>query len=335
MNPPFVTVIIPVKDERSYVRECVLSLARQSYPVDNFRIIVVIDLLGNDHIKSDLETLGIKYLSVVKNRNRGPAAARNLGVSLADKRTEFFAFTDADCIIDQNWLLVLVDAVASLPEEIGCVGGVNLVPKDDPVISRLLGFLEQTLIGGGWSAQGSFSSAIRDVRSIPNCNALYRAKWWVENKQDESLIVGQDGEFNYRLEKSGCRFAVIPNAIVWHHRPTNIRKHTRRMWKYGAVTGLIFKKEPGILAVRWYAVPPILLLFGSIILAILGAWWPFAWILLGMGLALYTTAILFTTLEVVFYSRMWQSALVPLLLLIQHFIYSFGFIRGFLSGARK
>jgi len=335
MNHPFVTVIIPVKDELSYVRECVLSLARQSYGADNFRIIVVIDSLGNDHIKLDLEALGIKNLSVFKNTKRGPAAARNLGVSLADKRTEFFAFTDADCIIEENWLLILVDTFASLPKEIGCVGGVNLVPKNDPVISRLLGFLEQTLIGGGWSAQGGLSSSIRDVKSIPNCNALYRAKWWVGNMQDESLIVGQDGEFNYRLEKKGCRFAVIPNAIVWHHRPTNFRKHSRRMWKYGTVTGLIFKKNPGILAVRWYAVPPILLLLGSITLAILGMRWSFAWTLLGMGLAIYAASILFTTLEVALYSRMWQSVLVPILLMIQHFVYSIGFIRGYLKRARE
>ena len=93
----------------------------------------------------------------------------------------------------------------------------------------------------------------RIVASIPNCNALYKKELWKKNRQDESLIVGQDGEFNYRLSQQGIRFLVIPEAVVWHHRTSTVKGFARRMFRYGEATAKIFLKHPGILRTRWYA----------------------------------------------------------------------------------
>jgi cellulose synthase/poly-beta-1,6-N-acetylglucosamine synthase-like glycosyltransferase len=327
---PLVTVIVPVKDERTYIKECVLSLSRQSYPAENLKIIVVIDRAGDGLINLDLNSMPIENLTVVMNTKKGPAAARNLGVSLADKYTDFFAFTDADCVASESWVYNLIEAITSLPQDVCCVGGENRFPQNDPVIAKLLGYLEQTLIGGGGSAQGSVRTSIRQVRSIPNCNALYRARCWHENKQDESLIVGQDGEFNYRLEKKGWRFMVIPDVIVYHHRPGSVIKHAIRMWRYGFATARICKKHPGILRVRWYALPSVLLMSGSLTLVVLGYWWPMSWTLLAVGFGLYAVLLLFITLQVMTQTGMWQSLAIPFLLLVQHCVYAAGFVYGLL-----
>lgn len=329
MVKPLVSVIIPVASELTLIQECLLSLFRQTYPKDRFSIIVVIDAQGDPCIKGDLDALGAQNLTVVQNTGHGSASARNLGVSLADKKTNYFAFTDADCIVSETWLEVLVKHIEDAVEPIGCVGGINLTPKNDPAVAQVIGCLEQTLLGGGGSAQGSVISMPMVVASIPNCNALYRAAWWQKNKQDEDLIIGQDGEFNYRLAKQGCRFVIVPGAVVWHHRPSKVARHIRRMYFYGVATAHIFRKHPGILYVRWYALPPAALLVGTIMLTLLGLILPVAWLILAIGLGIYAVLVLLTTIEVAMRSGRFASTLTILLLPCQHMAYAFGFLYGF------
>lgn len=328
MSKPFVTIVVPVLHERTQIKECVISLTRQTYPQKNIALIVIIDGKGDSRIKDDLEVMGIKNLIVLQNKRFGSASARNLGTSLADKKTKYFAFTDADCIASKVWLSTLVSAIEDLPGRVGCVGGANPTPKNDPPVAQIIGHLEQTLLGGGGSVQGSKTVKRRRVASIPNCNALYRAEWWHKASQDERFIVGQDGEFNYRLAQKGCGFVVVPGAIIWHHRPSSVFYHVRRMYKYGIATARIFRKHPGILKVRWYAMPPVLLVLGSVFLGVLGIILPLAWTLLAISLGVYGALILFTMLQVALRSAMWSSWLVLFLLPAQHIFYAFGFLSG-------
>lgn len=325
---PFVTIIVPALDERTEIKECILSLTMQTFPSPQMEIIVIIDGKGEQKIKDDLDALNIKNLTVVQNTKFGSAAARNLGVSLAKKKTTHFAYTDADCIASKMWLSTLVENIENLPGRVGCVGGANLTPKNDPPFSQIIGFLEQTLLGGGGSAQGSRVAKRRRVASIPNCNSLYREEWWRSTKQDERLIVGQDGEFNYRLSKKGCRFVVVPGAIVWHHRPNTMAKHVRRMYNYGIATARIFKKHPDILRIRGYALPPVFLVLGSTALFLIGFVIPLAWALLVLGLGIYAALVFFTMLQVAFQSARLGSLRVLFVLPLQHICYALGFLRG-------
>ena len=54
---------------------------------------------------------------------RGPAAARNLGIR--SSQAEIIAFTDADCVADPGWLAALVKPFIN-PDVVG-VGG-NILP---------------------------------------------------------------------------------------------------------------------------------------------------------------------------------------------------------------
>jgi len=87
---PAVSAIIPLFNQRQFVRAAVESvLAQSSEP----REVIIVDDGSTD---GSLNTLGIlkDQLVVYRQRNKGPAAARNLGVSQA--RGEIIAFLDAD-----------------------------------------------------------------------------------------------------------------------------------------------------------------------------------------------------------------------------------------------
>jgi len=251
----------------------------------------------------------------------------NFAVTKANKKAKYFAFTDADCVVDSNWIDIIVRRLESLPKNVGCVGGVNLVPPSDSDMAHLIGSVESTLLGGGRSAQSTVAQKEKEVPSIPNCNAVYRKELW-KNKQDETLIVGQDGEFNYRLKEKGNKFIIIPNAIVFHHRSGSIKGHIRRMFKYGQATRRIAKKHKGILKTRWYSLGPVGLVLGVIVLGLLGFWNVLFWKILQYALGFYLLLVLLTTIQVTINRKTILGLLTPAILIAQHLAYGIGFIIG-------
>ncbi|MHA1677509.1 MAG: glycosyltransferase [Promethearchaeota archaeon] len=247
-----ITIIIPVKNAEKTIRECINSLLKLDY--SNYRIICIIDPLNKDKSEEILKKEYKNKIVIIKNNKRGSAAHRNLVVQKYMKDSDYFAFTDADCYVARDWLKILVETIKKASKNIGCVGGINLVPKNDNKTAKLIGKIEKTLLGGGGSAQSTVFKKIKEVNSIPNCNALYKKECWIQEKQDEKLITGQDGEFNFRLKKRDWRFLINPKAKVWHHRPSTVKGQLKRMYKYGEATTKIFKKHGwNIFKVRWYA----------------------------------------------------------------------------------
>jgi len=99
MQAPFVSVIIPVLNDSKRLVLCVEALERQTYPREQYEIIVV-----DNGSSEDVEPCLRPFDRVVLAHEPapGPAAARNKGIALA--RGEVLAFTDSDCIPDEDWI---------------------------------------------------------------------------------------------------------------------------------------------------------------------------------------------------------------------------------------
>lgn len=324
---PFISIITPVKNESSYIVECINSLLSLDYPKNSYEIIIILDKNATKEVENALAVFKDK-INIARSKKAGSAANRNFGVSIADKKSRYFAFTDADCVASKGWLKSLASRMEKAGKEdkkIGCIGGLNLVPESDNDFAKVIGAIEQTLLGGGGSAQGSISGNERFVPSIPNCNALYRRELWMKNRQDERLIIGQDGEFNYRLSKQGNKFLVIPNAVVWHHRTNNLKGYVKRMYKYGVAAARISRMHPGILKVRWYALLSLIAMFIALILLIVSLK---TFLVLAI---VYIATLLLTTLQVIIKTKKPAALLTPVLLFLQHVLYNAGFLAGLLK----
>ncbi len=107
---PRVSVIIPTFNNASLLPETLDSVLAQS--CTDFELIVVDDGSTDDTvamIKRDYPQL--KYISQL---NRGPAATRNAGVTLA--QGEFIAFCDHDDLWNPEHLQTLLDGFAAYPD---------------------------------------------------------------------------------------------------------------------------------------------------------------------------------------------------------------------------
>lgn len=106
VESPLVSIVIPTYNHAHYLPESVGSVLSQSYsPLE----LIVVDDGSRDETQAVVQRCGGGVARYVSQRNRGLAAARNLGLSMA--RGELVAFLDADDRLLPDHLRVSVAAV--------------------------------------------------------------------------------------------------------------------------------------------------------------------------------------------------------------------------------
>lgn len=121
MNLPFVSFVIPARNEMAHIGDCLESISGQNYPKNLFEIIVV-DNASTDSTPEIAKTHNATVLSKI---NGHVGAVRNYGAQHA--RGEVFAFIDADCLIDPDWLTRAVEMLERNHDTV--IGGGCLLPK--------------------------------------------------------------------------------------------------------------------------------------------------------------------------------------------------------------
>jgi len=94
--------------------------------------------LVNDGTDEGVTEIAEKFPSVkhIKMEHAGLSAARNLGA--AEATGDVFAYTDDDCVADEEWLLYLAEGFAE--GDYAAVGGPNISPTCDDGAGLRCGF---------------------------------------------------------------------------------------------------------------------------------------------------------------------------------------------------
>ena len=98
MTPPFLSVVTPTYNREAILRTMILGLTKQSYPADNWELLVVSDgsTDGTDaYLKTIAPTLPFR-LRPIFQINGGPAKARNNGIRQADGTVIVFLDDDVE-----------------------------------------------------------------------------------------------------------------------------------------------------------------------------------------------------------------------------------------------
>lgn len=220
-----ISIIVPTYKRYDLLKQCLDSILQQDYPQDRYEVIVVMD--GKyDIAEGRLKNLTHKYknLRYIVQEAKGPAAARNLGASLA--KGEILGFTDDDCILSKDWIRNAVNAHRD-NNDIMAIGGVTTVNnhKINVMVSQFL-------------ANGAIKSKINGKEEtifFPTCNISYKKHLLEKEKFNElfRLPAGEDLEYFWRLFKKGHRFLYREDMEVLHSRQTNLHSFLRQAYMYG------------------------------------------------------------------------------------------------------
>jgi glycosyltransferase involved in cell wall biosynthesis len=126
------SVVIPCRNRAELLFECFTGLAKQSLGRDQFEIVLVDDSSSQplDGVAERARReLGLTIHYARTAESRGPAPARNLGVSIAS--APILAFTDSDCRPHPDWLAAGLAAFAD--PNVGLVVGPCLPKPEQPL----------------------------------------------------------------------------------------------------------------------------------------------------------------------------------------------------------
>ena len=222
---PFVSILIPTKNNEKVIESCMKSLINLDYPKERYEIIIV-----DGHSTDKTVEIAKKYGAKVFCEEGGSrASACNVGIKYA--HGDYVAFTDADCIVDRGWLKNSLKYFND--EEIAGVGGPNIVPDDVVPFGNAIDFvISQSIFSAGATYAKKFE-APSEVAGIGGCNSIYRIKVLKQVFPIDEIITAEDALLNYRIRMLGFKFIDAPDVFVWHYRHwDNPKSFLKRMMAY-------------------------------------------------------------------------------------------------------
>jgi glycosyltransferase involved in cell wall biosynthesis len=122
-------VIVPVYNSRAELEQCLAALANSEF--DDFEVLVVDDG-STEPVKPLVDEHGFGYMRI--DGPGGPARARNRGV--AQVRSRFVAFIDADVCVHPDTLALFADVFARDPAVDAVIGSYDEAPAYPSFISQ-------------------------------------------------------------------------------------------------------------------------------------------------------------------------------------------------------
>ncbi len=145
-------------------------------------------------------------------------------------KTDFVALTDADCVVDKNWLKHLINAFKI--EEIIAAGGMVESTCSSNKLQQLL----------GRELKYRFLSLPRHVRRLPTISLCIRTNYAKKILFDKDLDVAQETDWGYRITKIG-KMLFVPKAVVYHYHRTTWKDYFKQQFKYGRFTPILYFKK--------------------------------------------------------------------------------------------
>ena len=197
---PRVSVIIPHYHDLDGLDLCLTALSSQTYPADNFEVIVADNNSPEGEATVAKVIAGRARLTVVRDKGAGPA--RNGGVTLA--RGDILAFIDSDCVPQTTWL---TEGVAALPAY-DFIGGRVTVLVDDP-----------TVMSGAEAFERVFAFDFKTYitkKGFTGAGNLFCSRAVFDQVGGFRVGVSEDVEWSQRARGKGLRLGYAPRAIVGH-----------------------------------------------------------------------------------------------------------------------
>ena len=230
-----ISVVMATYNRVALLKQQIQCLLHQSLPSECYELIIVNDG-STDGTAEYLQQLEREHphVTALWQDNRGPAAARNLGVSQA--RGRILAFTDDDCQASQDWLLT-----------------IRRTFEDRTVLAAQ---------GRTLSEKAKMTPLTHQVEnehgdtSMPTCNAAYRKRTFVDEGGFDTRFPFQneDADLSWRVRERGT--VVFVPEMLMHHPPRTdtFRKNARKM-KHYVSEFMLFHKNPALYRKYRFASP--------------------------------------------------------------------------------
>ncbi len=204
---PEISVIVPVYNCAEYIDESLSSVFTQTFP--NYEVIVVNDGSTDTAALERALAPHRDRIVYIQQENRGPSAARNIGIAAA--RADVVAFLDSDDRLEPDYLEALLQVLRSDPT-LDVVYPDAVFFGNTPDAGRRFTELNPSKTGVTFESLVTGECTVL-VHAAARREAIQRAGGF-----DESLWVSEDFDLWLRIAKSGGRIVHHPRVLVRYRR---------------------------------------------------------------------------------------------------------------------
>lgn len=315
-------MIVPTRNEASYIRECLDSLLAALPPVGGGEVLVV-DGRSTDDTLTIVEEYSTRhpFVRVVPNPDRVTPSAFNLGVQQA--RSQMVAIVSAHSRVDPSFFASALARLAA--SDVSIVGGpVRTEPGAPGALAWLLAQVVSHPFGVG-NSRFRISDQAGEVDAIP-FGVFRRQVFDTVGLFDTALVRNQDTEFFGRVARAGLRVYLDPAVRSVYRARATVGGLLRQGCRNAYWNVLVWRQNPA--AFQWrHAIPGIFV--ASLCLTALLA--PVSGILrtlLGLELATYALVAGLASAQIAYARRRPLALLLPPFFFVYHVTYGTGTLAG-------
>jgi GT2 family glycosyltransferase len=232
---PFISVIVPFRNAKATLTECINALALQEYPKEKYELIFIDNNSNNESASIFQKYKGIILL---KETKIGSYSARNKGISAA--KGGILAFTDSDCVPDKKWLKYLGLTYLNDKNK-----NCDNSSKIDAVAGELISFEARTTVQKYYEkhlVQKNFLAD--DPPYAATANFSVRKSIALElGCFDASFKSCGDADFSWRLQAKGYKITYRPEAVVFHKHISTTREFIRKIFFQSSYAPKVLKNN--------------------------------------------------------------------------------------------
>ncbi|MBD1891113.1 glycosyltransferase [Coleofasciculus sp. FACHB-SPT9] len=232
MTQPFlprVSVIVPIYNGEADLPDLIDCLRSQTYPAESVEYLLV-DNNSSDRTATLLQSAaasaaadGLTIRPIAENQIQSSYAARNAGIRAST--AEIFAFTDADCRPQPQWLADLIEPFAN--------------PTIGIVVGEIMALPGNTLLEQYADRENVLSQ--KHSLANPFCPYGQTANLAIRRKALEQvglfrpyLTTGGDADICWRIQReSDWQLHFAPTAIVRHRHRSTFQELQSQLRRYG------------------------------------------------------------------------------------------------------
>jgi cellulose synthase/poly-beta-1,6-N-acetylglucosamine synthase-like glycosyltransferase len=281
---PFVSIVMPCRDEEPYIETCIRAVQAQDWPRDRLEILVA-DGMSMDATREILARLAAEdsRIGLLDNPGRIQAAGLNEGIRRA--RGEIIVRMDVHADYAPDFIRQCVSALDRTGAD--NVGG--------PARPRARSFFQRCVaaalksplaIGGSRYRQEGAQGWVESVWP----GAFRRSIFERVGLFDPHAVTNEDAELNQRIAAAGGRVYLTPEIGVFYYPRDSMPSLARQYFKYGKGRARTLLKHGRLPS--WRPALPLLWLLGEAALLATSPWQPLgSWSLAAYALATGAEAI--------------------------------------------
>jgi len=315
---PTVSVIVPVFNEASQIRQAIAAMRGQRVP-GGFELLVV-DGRSTDGTGAIVAELAEDDARVILLENPQRHIPNALNIGLAAVRGAYVARMDAHTYYPLDYLARGIDRLQQ--GDVAWVAGPQ-IPKGRDLGSRRVARALRSRLGVGGA---SFRTELaQEIETDAGFTGVWRRSTLEElGGWDEEWLVNEDGELAARVRDAGGRIVCVPAMAADYLPRSDLRSLAKQYWRYGQYRAKTSVRHPTSMR-RSHVLPP-----GVVVTALLAALPGRAGRPFRVGAAAYLAALVATTAKAASGAEEDLAVVLamPAVLLTMHACWGAGFIVG-------